>query len=221
MASMETKTRKSQIDSVIGATVKSVLDSRGIKYKPFAISCQIDESEFRKLLKGTRRWNSWHIDMVSSKLELHPSEILKRDVQHLCDPHFTMIPKITGFLSAGDGSLDLSPDVERYYSFRTEWLNRKGQANHMKLMEVKGNSMAPTLLHKDYVLVDESQKDLREGNIMAVVVISGEEVMVKRIGMEPGGLILLTGDGDKIGRGPYRPEDLIVIGKVLWLGREL
>jgi len=215
-------TKKSNyLDGYIGQNIVAILEQRGIKPSQFARDIGLDGSQFRKLLSGQERWNSWHIDMVCSKLELHPSEILSRDVQHLRDPNFTMIPKITGFISAGDGSLDLSPEVERYYGFRTEWLNRKGQANHMKLMEVKGNSMAPTLLHGDYVLVDESQKDLREGNIMAVVVVSGEEVMVKRIGLEPGGLILLTGDGDKIGRGPYRPEDLIVIGKVVWLGREL
>lgn len=132
--------------------------------------------------------------------------------------HFTPIPKVTGFLSGGPGSWELSPEVEQYYAFRTDWLKSKGQPAHMRLMQVKGDSMYPTLHNGDYVLVDESQTTPLDGRIMALN-LSGEAV-VKRIRIELDGRISVLSDNGEV-RGPCKPDEITILGKVVWLGREL
>jgi len=132
--------------------------------------------------------------------------------------YFTPIPKVTGFLSGGPGSWELSPEVEQYYAFRTDWLKSKGQPAHMKLMQVKGDSMYPTLQNGDYVLVDESQTTPLDGRIMALN-LSGEAV-VKRIRIELDGRISVLSDSGEV-RGPCKPDEITILGKVVWLGREL
>lgn len=132
--------------------------------------------------------------------------------------HFTPIPKVTGFLSGGPGSWELSPEVEQYYAFRTDWLKSKGQPAHMKLMQVKGDSMYPTLQNGDYVLVDESQTTPLDGRIMALN-LSGEAV-VKRIRIELDGRISVLSDSGEV-RGPCKPDEITILGKVVWLGREM
>ena len=132
--------------------------------------------------------------------------------------HFTPIPKVTGFLSGGPGSWELSPEVEQFYAFRTDWLKSKGQPAHMKLMQVKGDSMYPTLQNGDYVLVDESQTTPLDGRIMAVN-LSGEAV-VKRIRIELDGRISVVSENGEV-RGPCKREEVTILGKVVWLGREM
>jgi SOS-response transcriptional repressor LexA len=133
---------------------------------------------------------------------------------------FTPIPKVKIPLSGGPGSWELDPQVEGYYEFRTKWLKSKGQPNYMKLMQVVGDSMAPTICDGDHVLVDESRKEPEDGKIMALVG-RNNEALVKRIRIHLDGKILLVSDHEKTHDGPYDPEELTILGKVIWLGREL
>jgi phage repressor protein C with HTH and peptisase S24 domain len=135
-----------------------------------------------------------------------------------CEEGLTLIPKVTGSLSGGPGSWELSPTVECYYAFRTDWIKNRGQPNHMKLMEVKGDSMYPVLQNGDYVLVDESQTTPLDGRLMAVMIWN--EAMAKRIRVELDGMItILSENGER--RGPLPQEQVTIIGRIVWLGREL
>lgn len=136
------------------------------------------------------------------------------------DSEFTAIPKMTAPISGGDGIWEPSPEIDRYYKFRTEWLKSKGQPNYMKLWEVRGESMSPGIRHGDFVLVDESSKTPSEGMIAA---LNGprEEFLVKRLKVHADGRISLISDKDESLDGPYEPDQLRIIGKVVWLGREM
>jgi len=131
------------------------------------------------------------------------------------------VPKVRARLSAGGGSFETGGEVEDYYSFRRDWLRRKGRPEQMVLMDVVGNSMEPELRHGDMALIDQSQTAVVAHGIYAVGV--EDTVLVKRVEKRPGALVLLSDNQD------YAPivlsgdelDAMRVIGRVVWLGREL
>jgi phage repressor protein C with HTH and peptisase S24 domain len=134
---------------------------------------------------------------------------------------FKKIPKVTARLCAGGGSFEVGSEVEGYYSFQREWLNRKGASDHMVLMDIFGNSMEPELKAGDTVLIDESQKDILAGAFFAVGV--DDTIMVKRLEKHPNKLVLISDNND------YAPiylegeeiNTVRIIGKVIWVCRSL
>lgn len=134
---------------------------------------------------------------------------------------FRAIAKVQARLCAGAGSFDVSSQIEGYYSFRNSWLQTKGQAGQMVLMDVFGNSMTPEIKDGDTVLIDQSQKSILAGAVYAVGI--EDTIMVKRIEKHPRKLVLLSDNKE------YAPiyltesemEGVRIIGKVVWICREL
>ena len=136
------------------------------------------------------------------------------------EEEFMQIPKVRARLCAGGGSFEVGSEIEGYYSFRNDWLSRKGNADKMVLMDIFGNSMEPELKEGDVVLIDESQKDVLAGSIYAVGI--DDTIMVKRLEKRPKGLALLS-ENTRNETIYMEGEDLNrvrLIGKVLWVGRE-
>lgn len=134
---------------------------------------------------------------------------------------FAAVPKVRARLSAGGGSFEAGGEVERVYPFRQDWLRAKGQPSRMVLMDVVGNSMEPEIRHGDMVLIDQGQTAVVAHGVYAVGL--EDTVLVKRVEKRPGQLVLLSDNRD------YAPivlagdelDALRVIGRVLWVGREL
>ena len=137
------------------------------------------------------------------------------------DSIFKNIPKVRARLSAGGGSFEVGSEIEGYYAFRKDWLTTKGNRNKMVLMDIFGNSMEPEMKDGDTILIDESQKDILAGAIYAVGI--DDTIMVKRVEKHPNKLVLLSDNKD------YSPiylqgneiNSVRIIGKVLWISREL
>lgn len=137
------------------------------------------------------------------------------------DDAFFRVPKVQARLCAGAGSFEVDSRIEDYYSFRKKWLQHKGVADRMILMDVFGNSMHPEIKDGDTVLVDQSQNDIFAGMIYAVGI--DDTIMIKRIEKHPRKLVLLSDNRE------YAPIYLTdeeiggirIIGKVLWICREL
>jgi phage repressor protein C with HTH and peptisase S24 domain len=134
---------------------------------------------------------------------------------------FVGVPKVRARLSAGGGSFETAGEVEAVFPFRRDWLRRKGNPSAMVLMDVVGNSMEPEIRHGDLALIDQAQTAIVAHGVYAVGV--EDTVLVKRVEKRPGALVLISDNRD------YAPivlrgdelEALRVIGRVLWLGREL
>jgi len=144
---------------------------------------------------------------------------IKKSVSN--DSIFKNIPKVKARLSAGGGSFEVGSEVEGYYTFRKDWLTTKGNRNKMVLMDIFGNSMEPEMKDGDTILIDESQKDILAGAIYAVGI--DDTIMVKRVEKHPNKLVLLSDNKD------YSPiylqgneiNSVRIIGKVIWISREL
>jgi len=134
---------------------------------------------------------------------------------------FYKVRKVKARLSAGGGSFEVGPEIEGLYSFRGDWLSKRGKSENMVLMDIVGNSMEPELKNGDTVLIDLVQKAILAGAIYAVGL--DDTIMVKRLEKRPDKLVLLSDNKD------YPPiyfegeeiNNVHIIGKVIWICREI
>lgn len=134
---------------------------------------------------------------------------------------FEKIPKVSARLCAGNGSFEVGADVQGYYSFRKAWLNKRGVADKMVLVDIFGNSMEPEMQDGDTVLIDQSQKNILAGAIFALGI--EDTIMVKRVEKHPNKLVLRSDNRD------YAPiylegqeaDQVRILGKVIWVCREI
>lgn len=131
------------------------------------------------------------------------------------------VPLVAPKLDAGTGAVVLSEEAIAHYAFRRDWLSRVGSAKDMVLFLVRGHSMTPTILDRDMVLVDLSQREMEEDQIFAVGWFG--DLAVKRLRRAESGSIEVVSDN------PAHPVRLVsseadgfkILGKVLWLAREV
>lgn len=133
-----------------------------------------------------------------------------------------MIPLVEARLSAGHGSFETDGTSERKYSFRSDFLSRKGSIKDMVMMRVDGDSMSPEVKNGDVVLIDQSQTAPRAGKIYAVGV--EDLVFLKRVHAEPGKLLLMS---DNTAYAPLEIDTrgdlencVRIIGRAIWWCRE-
>jgi len=146
------------------------------------------------------------------------SKVLSQNIYHEI---FLQVPKIKARLSAGGGSFETEPEIEEFYSFRKDWLSKKGKARDMVLMDIFGNSMEPELKEGDTVLIDQSQKAVLAGAIYAVGF--DDTIFVKRLEKRPKELVLLS-ENERYPMMCFRDEEMDsvrIIGKVIWVCREM
>ncbi len=146
------------------------------------------------------------------------SKVLSQNIYHEI---FLQVPKIKARLSAGGGSFETEPEIKEFYSFRKDWLNKKGKARDMVLMDIFGNSMEPELKEGDTVLIDQSQKAIFAGAIYAVGL--ADTIVVKRLEKRPKELVLLS-ENIRYPTMSFSGEEMNsvrIIGKVIWVCREL
>jgi len=145
-------------------------------------------------------------------------KVLSQNIYHEI---FLQVPKIKARLSAGGGSFETEPEIKEFYSFRKDWLSKKGEARDMVLMDIFGNSMEPELKEGDTVLIDQSQKAVLAGAIYAVGL--ADTIVVKRLEKRPKELVLLS-ENERYPMMRFRDEEMNsvrIIGKVIWVCREM
>lgn len=132
-----------------------------------------------------------------------------------------LVPKVAAVLCAGGGSFETGSEPVASVPFARDWLSRKGSPEAMVLFDVMGASMEPEIKHGDTVLVDTAQTRVLAHGVYAVGL--EDTVLVKRLQKVPGALMLLSDNRD------YSPitlrgdemETCRVLGRVVWIGREL
>lgn len=133
---------------------------------------------------------------------------------------YAFIPRVEAVAGCGE-SLQTQGDVsDSLYAFRKEFLRREGiKTEDAVMMYVSGDSMEPTIMDKDTLLVDKRDNVPKDGYIY--VLSLGDTLMVKRMQRIADGW-LLRSDNPK-----YAPvtvqgqeqEKMVVHGRVRWFSR--
>ncbi|QPJ61660.1 MAG: helix-turn-helix transcriptional regulator [Candidatus Nitronauta litoralis] len=136
---------------------------------------------------------------------------------------FIRVPRYDVSVSAGHGSVIHSEQIVDYLSFKRDWVaSRELNPKSLVLVKVDGDSMTPTLLDGDLILVNRGVQEYRSDGLY-VLNFDGN-LQVKRIQKMPTGDLIIQGDnpaykaftavGDQV-------ELLTIIGRVVWFARDI
>ncbi len=117
----------------------------------------------------------------------------------------------------GRGALENQQIVD-YVSFQTEWLQRALNVDlrNLALVEVIGDSMSPTIDEGDLVLVDLREARFRHDGVY--VLRTGSDLAVKRLQRQPDGELLIRSDNPAYESSTVKPDDVALLGRVVWIG---
>ena len=127
-------------------------------------------------------------------------------------------------VSAGPGAIPAGEEGQPYFAFDRRWLKALtgATAEHLSIVRVEGDSMAPTLGDGDDVLLDhrDSGQPLRDG---IYVLRIDERLLVKRLAVHPMGRhVTVQSDNPAYPDWPdFAIEDVACIGRVIWAGRKV
>ena len=151
-----------------------------------------------------------------------PSPFVTVDCDDFCE-EFALIPGYHLAVSAGHGQLAQKEEIKRYLAFRRKWLKFRGlDIKSLAIVFAKGDSMEPTIQNGNSLLVDLSDKKLTEGSIF--VLRFGDDLYAKRLQKHFNGGVKLISDNkeyDDLLVSPQEMEQLYIVGKVIWVGKDL
>jgi SOS-response transcriptional repressor LexA len=132
------------------------------------------------------------------------------------------LPRLDVQASAGPGASADGETVTGSFGFDSRWLKRLtgGRPADLSFITVSGDSMAPTLIDGDDILVDrgDAAERLRDG---LYVLRRDEALLVKRLAVSPATRsISVRSDNPAYPGWPDCPPDsLTIVGRVIWAGR--
>ncbi|MFH1091212.1 MAG: S24 family peptidase, partial [Pseudomonadota bacterium] len=147
---------------------------------------------------------------------LPPGEIPQADL-------FTLVPLAEAHLSAGGGSWVPSERAQKFLAFRRDWLKAYASSpQNVVLLLVQGQSMAPTLVDGDLVMLDVGRRQpLNSGGIYAI----GHEdtISIKRLEILLGSRNIRVISDNRNEYPPYVVDlsELRILGRIIWYAREL
>ncbi len=132
---------------------------------------------------------------------------------------YTAIGRYDASFSAGPGSLIPDhPEPLGHHLVETQWLNALTRATpeQLAIVRVSGDSMVPTLLDGDWVLIDQSQRKLAREGIYALRV--QDQAWVKRVSLNlREKLVRVISDNPVVPMQELQEEDIELIGRVISL----
>jgi phage repressor protein C with HTH and peptisase S24 domain len=134
-----------------------------------------------------------------------------------------MIPEVDIAYALGGGAFidDDHADV-RMVPFRQDWLTRAAGGGPVDVFLARGigDSMMPTILDEDDVLVNRAVTSIRQADRIWAVAYGGLGA-IKRVRRLPNGLFQLNSDNQAVTPIEAAEDELHLIGRVIWIGRKV
>ena len=129
---------------------------------------------------------------------------------------FIFMPRNRIRFAGGRNGILHSDQVVDSIAFRADWIKQrlKAEPRDLILIEVEGDSMAPTIENSDLILANLAEPRFRQDGIYLLRRDSGLEV--KRIQRRPDGKLLVRSDNPKYE--PMPVSAVNVVGRVVWIG---
>ena len=122
------------------------------------------------------------------------------------------IPKLSLKASAGSGiqNFEISQDG---YLYIPKWLFKTPQnQNNLKIIQVQGDSMEPTIKDNAYIIINTSITNLIDGAIYAILL--DDQILIKRLQKTPKGILIIS-DNPKYQPITYNPKETNVTFQII------
>lgn len=134
-----------------------------------------------------------------------------------------LVPRLEIGASAGPGGHAEDSKPQGEMGFDPKWLRGLGTGGeNLSLIQVAGDSMSPTLADGDDIMVDRDDAGARVRDGIYVLRVD-DVLVVKRLGLNPVAR-RITIKSDNVSYPDFpdcNPDDINVIGRVVWAGRKL
>ncbi|PCI51592.1 MAG: peptidase S24 [Alphaproteobacteria bacterium] len=125
--------------------------------------------------------------------------------------------------AAGAGSVVDNNEIANKLAFKKSWIRSSSNAtaNDLAVITVSGDSMNPTLYDGDHILVDMTLTSLKNDGIY--VLRNDDMILVKRISLNPVTKLctIKSDNGFYESWDGCQPADLDILGRVIWMGRNI
>lgn len=125
--------------------------------------------------------------------------------------------------AAGAGSIVENNDVANKLAFKKSWVRSSSNAtsDDLAVIMVSGDSMTPTLYDGDHILVDLTQKSIRNDGIY--VLRNDDMILVKRISLNPVTKLCTIKSDNSFYESweGLKSDELDILGRVIWMGRNI
>lgn len=133
-----------------------------------------------------------------------------------------MIPQLDIGYSMGGGTVFEEYAQTALIPFPREWLRPMigGTFGDLFVARGEGDSMMPTILDSDFVIIDTAQKTITKQDRLWCLNY-GELGMIKRVRMQPDGGALIISDNPAVENFTAYDGEVQAIGRVIWIGRRV
>lgn len=208
------------------AVVNYLLNHKGMSKEEIAKAAGVSKRMVDYTLAGgLKQIGSKSIMRIADHLGLTLAQLLPAALAEASDfPAYDDLIFVRKMAARPRGGDETEDGFHTRYSFRRDWINTRGIPDEMRLFDVVGDSMAPTIAEGDMVLVDQSQnQEWAPGRIYLITL--NDAFMIKRAGMRPGFYVLQSDNKDKVSHPDISvsvesPDYFMVHGRVIWSCRE-
>jgi phage repressor protein C with HTH and peptisase S24 domain len=136
--------------------------------------------------------------------------------------NLALIPHLEIGYSMGGGSVFEDYHHVGFRTFDRDWLRSitLGSFESLFVARGEGDSMHPTLMDEDMVIVDTSQRFIKQQDRIWAISY-GELGMIKRVRRTPKGTYLIMSDNPVVSVIEAVDEEMHVVGRVIWIGRKM
>lgn len=162
----------------------------------------------------------WLTGEVASKDAGASNSLTREEV--VDDLGLVMVEEVDLAYGMGGGSFSDQPPETKPIAFPAAWLRTltKSLPETLFFARGRGDSMVPTLLDGDIVLIDRGQRTIFEQDAIWAVSY-GELGMIKRVRRLPSGSFELHSDNAVVRPIAANDDEMHVIGRVIWVGRKI
>lgn len=218
----------------VGERISERMAKLGLNQSELARRVKLSQPTIHALVNGDNA-GSKHLHRIAAELQTSPAYLVgetDNDAPVSVAPSaldalaekmdLAVVPELELGYSMGAGSVFHQYEQKGVVPFQRAWLRSmmRGAIADLFVARGEGDSMQPTILDGDIVLIDTAQKDIRQQDRIWAVSY-GELGMIKRVRRTPRGSYLLLSDNPAVPPVDCADEEMHVVGRVIWIGRRI
>lgn len=221
----------------VGERIEAQLEAKGWSQSQLARRIGVSQQTIWKLVTGASS-TSKHLRTIAKELDTSEEYLLGETddpTPRLGDGKLAwrgppaeavestvMIPQLDIGYSMGGGTVFEEYAQTALIPFPREWLRPLigGTFGELFVARGEGDSMMPTILDSDVVIIDTAQKTIIKQDRLWCLNY-GELGMIKRVRMQPDGGALIISDNPAVENFTAYDGEVQAIGRVIWIGRRV